>query len=453
MRKVTIIGGGGVRTPLLIYGMAQARTALGVGQLRLYDPDTQRAEVIARLGTEIVRRLDGEFTIRVESKFEPAVEGADIVLNSARVGGMAARARDERITIEQGLAGQETTGPGGAAMALRTLPVTLAQAQVVEKVAPGAWFINFTNPAGIMTQALTQNTGLRVIGICDTPSELFWRLSEELRAPLSEMEFDYAGLNHLGWVRRVRRNGEDLTDRVLDDLELLRRIYPADLFDPAMIRTLRLIPTEYLFFYYSQQRAYQNQVRAGMSRGEELQRMNHSLFDRLAEQAPAEALETYRRYLLQRNSSYLKLEAEAGSAFRGEIPDYNPFETATGYHRIALDVMVGLASDHGRHVVLNVPNRGAIEHLEPDDVVEVPCEVHRGGPRSAATGPLPDGVRGLVLGVKEYERALIRAALEGSAKLARIALMHNPIVGQWEIAGRVLDALIAGDPEGLGYLR
>jgi 6-phospho-beta-glucosidase len=453
MRKVTIIGGGGVRSPLLIYGLAQARETVGAGELCLYDPDAERAEIMAKLGGEIVRRLDGGFTIRVERRLEEAAAGADYVLNSARVGGMGARARDERITIEQGLAGQETTGPGGAAMGLRTLPVTLAQARVVERVAPGAWFINFTNPAGMMTQALTQNTGLRVIGICDTPSELFWRISEELRAPLEEMEFDYAGLNHLGWVRRVRRNGEDVTERILGDLPLLRRIYPAELFDPEMIATLRLIPTEYLFFYYSQQRAYRNQVRAGMSRGEELQRMNSSLFERLAAETAADGLETYRRYLLQRNSSYLKLEAEAGSAFRGEIPDYNVFETATGYHRIALDVMAGLASDRPRHVVLNVRNDGAIEDLEAEDVVEVPCEVDRRGARARRTGALPEGMRGLVIGVKEYERALIRASLAGSARLAKVALMHNPIVGQWEVAGRVLEALIAGDREGLGYLR
>jgi 6-phospho-beta-glucosidase len=453
MRKVTILGGGGLRSPLLIHGMAAARETLGVSELRLYDPDTARARIIARLGEEIVRRLGGGFSIRVEEDLERAAEGADIVLNSARVGGMRARARDERIAIENGLAGQETTGPAGAAMGLRTLPVMLAQARIVERVAPRAWFINFTNPAGMMTQALTQNTGLRVVGICDTPSELFWRLSEELRAPLSELDFDYSGLNHLGWVQHVRRNGADLTDRILNDLPLLRRIYPADLFDPEMIRTMRLIPTEYLFFYYSQQRAYQNQVRAGMSRGEELQRMNSSLFERLAAETPGEALETYRRYLLQRNSSYLKLEAEAGSAFRGDIPDYNPFETATGYHRIALEVMLGLASDQPRHVVLNVPNRGAIEDLEPSDVVEVPCEVDRNGARSAATGPLPDGMRGLVLAVKAYERTLIRAALERSKVLARLAFMQNPIIGQWEVAGRVLDALIAADPDGLGYLR
>src|SRR5262249_5610968 len=155
---------------LLIHGLAQAKNLLGVDELCLYDINAERARVIARLGDEIVRRQNGGFPIQVEERLEDAAAGAAFGLNSVRVGGMAARARDERITIEHGLAGQETTGPGGAAMALRTLPVTLAHARVVERVAPRAWLINFTNPAGLMTQALTQNTSLRVIGICDTPS-------------------------------------------------------------------------------------------------------------------------------------------------------------------------------------------------------------------------------------------------------------------------------------------
>src|SRR5262249_22621354 len=157
-------------------------------------------------------------------------------------------ARDERLAIEHGLAGQETTGPAGAAMALRTIPVTLSHAKAVERVAPKAWFINFTNPAGLIAQALIQNTRLNVIGICDTPSELLHRIAEALHASPEEVVCDYAGLNHLGWVRRVYLRGEDVTDRLLADTELLRRLYPADLFDPALIQTLRLIPTEYLFF-------------------------------------------------------------------------------------------------------------------------------------------------------------------------------------------------------------
>ena len=451
--KVTIIGGGGVRTPLLIHGLAKARDTLGTTELCLYDPDRERTETIARLGSEIVRRLNGGFQIRVEQRLEDAVAGAAFVLNSVRIGGMAARARDERLVIENGLVGQETTGPGGAAMALRTLPVTLAHARIVEQAAPNAWFINFTNPAGLITQALTQHTRLRVIGICDTPSELFFQISERLPAPLQELEFDYAGLNHLGWVRRVRRQGEDITRRILSDPALLSRLYPAGLFDPELIQSLGLIPTEYLFFYYYQQKAYQNQVRAGASRGEELQKLNSSLFDRLRQQSPGEALDTYIAYLLQRNSSYLKLEAHAESAFDIAGAQYNPFETPTGYHRIALDLMTSLAADQPREIVLNVPNAGAIQDLEPDDVVEVPCHVDRNGATPRPIGRLPEGVRGLVQSVKEYERALIRASLAGSASLARLALMEYPIVGQWELAGRVLDALIAADPEHLGCLR
>jgi 6-phospho-beta-glucosidase len=453
VQKVTIIGGGGVRTPLLIHGLAQAQEVLGIEELCLFDADLERMQTIAHLGEEIVRQQNGGFRIRVEQNLEAAARGAAWVLNSVRVGGMAARARDERLAIEHGLAGQETTGPGGAAMALRTLPVTLDHARTVERIAPEAWFINFTNPAGLITQALTKSTGLRVIGICDTPSELFYRIAEELQTPLGELQFDYAGLNHLGWVRRVTRQGEDITRRILDDTGLLRRIYPADLFEPALIQTLRLIPTEYLFFYYCQQKAYQNQVRAGASRGQELEQLNRGLFDELSRQSPTVALKTYRAYLLQRNASYLKLEAQAGSAFGAVADAYDPFETATGYHRIALDVMTALTSDRPREIVLNVPNRGAIEELEADDVVEVPCDVDRSGPQPRQTGRLPESVRGLVESVKEYERGLIRASISGSASLARLALMECPIVGQWDIAARVLDALIAADPEYLGYLR
>jgi 6-phospho-beta-glucosidase len=259
-------------------------------------------------------------------------------------------------------------------------------------------------------------------------------------------------LNQLGWVRRVVLRGEDVTERLLADAELLRRLYPADLFDPALIQALGLIPTEYLFFYYSQRKAYRNQLRAGASRGEEIARMNGDLFAQLATEDAAQSLTTYRNYLLRRNASYLKLEAEGGSAFPTAAEDYDPFETATGYHRIAIEVITGLVTGAPRPVVLNVPNRGTIPDLLPYDVVEVPCDVDRGGPRPRPVGLLPRAVRGLVESVKQYERRLISAALNGSRAQARLALMEYPILGGWEPAGELLDALIAADPELLGYL-
>ena len=267
------------------------------------------------------------------------------------------------------------------------------------------------------------------------------------------MACDYAGLNHLGWVRRVQARGEDVTERLLGDEGLLRGLYPAGLFDPALIRALRLIPTEYLFFYYSQRRAYRNQLSAGASRGEELQRMNRGLFEQLGTQTDAEALETYTEYLQQRNASYMKLEGQGESAFSAVGNEPNPFELATGYHRIALDVMNGLLSERAREIVLNVSNGGAIEDLEAKDVVEVPCEVDRGGARPKRIGRLPEQVRGLTLSVKAYERTAIRSSVEGSRAIAQLALLEYPSVGQWEVAGEVLGAMVEADPEGLGYLR
>jgi 6-phospho-beta-glucosidase len=333
------------------------------------------------------------------------------------------------------------------------VPVALAHAHTVERVAPGAWFVNFTNPAGLMTQALTQHTGLRVIGICDTPSELFHKIAEAVGEPYSDMRFDYAGLNHLGWVRGVWVRGEDITARLLADPDSLRRIYPPHVFDPLLIQTLGLIPTEYLFFYYSQRKAHQNLLRSGSSRGEELERINTDLFRQLSREDAAAGLASYRAYLMRRNASYMKLEAPPESAAGMEEASPDPFEAATGYHRIALDVMGALVSSEARLIVANVQNRGAIDGLEPDDVVEVPCLVSRSGASPQPVGRLPESVGGLVQSVKIYERTAIRAALAGSAALAQLAMLEYPAVGQWEPAGTVLRAMIGADAANLGYLR
>ena len=452
MHKVTVIGGGGVRTPLLIYGLAQSQAALQIDRITLFDIDGKRLGIMARLCREVLRQFEAAPEIHTEVDLKSAVAGAHFVLNSIRVGGIAARARDERIAIEHGLAGQETTGPGGAAMALRTLPVILAQAQIVEQEAPGAWFINFTNPAGLITQALTQQTSVKAIGICDTPAELFHNIATALDEDQREMGFDYAGLNHLGWIRRVYLRGKDITDDLLGNPELLRKLYSADLFDPALIATLRLIPTEYLFFYYSQRRAHANQLKAGASRGEELQRLNTELFAQLDRHDGAAALQTYREYLMRRNDSYMKLEAQGGSAFKSSDQFNDPFETATGYHRIAVDVMRGLTSGQPVEVVVNVRNGNTISHLEPDDVVEVPCRISSAGPFPKPVRDLPEPVRGLVQSVKAYERSMIQAAVMRSSSEALLGLLEYPIIGQWELAKQLLESLQSNDPQ-LAYLR
>jgi 6-phospho-beta-glucosidase len=436
-RKIALIGGGGVRTPLLVFGVNEAAGLLGCREMVLFDPDEKRLRIMAELGRALVAREGGELRVREATSIEDAVEGAHFVLNSVRVGGIAIRAADELTAIKHGYPGQETTGPVGAAMALRTVPVALEHARLVERLSPDAWIVNFTNPAGLITQAITSHTGARVVGICDTPTELFHRIALALGAAPDEVLCDYVGLNHLGWVRRVRLRGEDVTDRVLDDDSVLSQLYSAPLFDFDMIRTLRLIPTEYLFFYYSRRRALENQRRQGSSRGTEVEQLNTTLLETLAGRLTAGdrdgAIAAYVAYLNRRSGSYMKLEASAGSALDKEEPyDGEPFRVASGYHRIALDVMTALTGARPARIVVNTRNAGAVQDIPADDVVETACQIAENSITPQPVGPLPDAVLGLVQSVKAYERAAIEAARSGSRLTARKAFLIHPAIGEWE---------------------
>lgn len=456
-RKVTLIGGGGIRTPLLVHGLAQAQSRLSLDEIAFYDVDAERLELMAALSREVIRQQGGEVTVTTSTDLAEAAAGAQFVLSSIRVGGIAARAKDEGVALKHQLAGQETTGVCGLAMALRTVPVALEQARTIERVAPEAWLVNFTNPAGMITQALTTHTKLRVVGICDTPSELFHHIAHALGEAPDDVRCEYAGLNHLGWVRRILVRGRDVTEKLLGDELALRNLYNADLFDPELIRDLRLVPSEYLFFYYSHDRARDNQLAVSTSRGREIERLTAELFEELRHDLKAQradaAIDLYRDYLRRRSASYMRLEANAeASASEDRAKNWeDPFDAATGYHRIAIDVLKSLTSEQSSRVVVNVPNNGTIQDLAHEDVIEVPCSIDEQGVFPLAVGSLPESVRGLVIAVKSYERLAIRAAVEKSFELARLALLVNPMVGQWEIGYAVLPDLIENDDD-LAYL-
>lgn len=436
--KIAVIGCG-LRTPLLIHGLARARPDLQIDELALYDTAPERAEIMARMGEALA---GGALPVIKADHLEQAVEDAHFVISSIRPGGIEARARDERLAVEHGFAGQETTGPAGQAMALRVLPYALEQARLVAKLAPDAWIVNFTNPAGMVTQAITQLTGAKAVGICDTPAEVFHQISLVLQAPVDELEFDYIGLNHLGWIRGVKHHGRERLTELLEDDAKLRRLYPADLFDPAFLRALQAIPTEYLFFYYAKSRALANQRKTGVTRGEELLRMNTDLFGELSRVDSQEAIRIYRSYLNRRNASYFRLEAEGGSALSQPDPGWDPFEGATGYHRIAVETIRALTREATQTIVLNVANGGTFAELDPTDVIEHPCRVNQYGALPLPTTPLPEPIRGLITAVKMYERLTIRSIEEENSSLAALALSANPIMGEWEPARRFLQTLI-----------
>lgn len=415
--KLALIGGGGVRTPLLVHGLTASDVP--IDEIWLFDPDAERLAVIAALARERTPHV----RIQTSASVAACVEGASFVFTSIRVGGIESRARDEQIALDHGIVGQETVGPGGFAMALRTIPAMVAYAREVQQRAPEAWIVNFTNPVGIITEAVLTATGARIVGICDTPTELFHEAAHALDLPPAECYFDYFGLNHLGWVREVYYRGTPMLDRLWSDPQRLSRVYRSALFAPEFLQSLRLLPTEYVYYYYHPREACENVRRAGTSRGGVIAELNRRLFADLAS-AGADRIRVYEDYLATRDASYMQLET--GSAAPRKP---SPWTALTGYDKIALSVMRAIHHNSGDIIPLNVSNRGNIPELFDTDVVEVPCVVNANGPRPMHVGHVPAQVRALLKTVKEYERLTVRAGLTSSVDDARVALAANPLVG------------------------
>jgi 6-phospho-beta-glucosidase len=427
--KLAIVGGGGVRVPLLVNGLIGR--GLPIDHVALFDTDGHRVRVMA----DLTRLRVPDTHLTTHHAIDDCVRGADFVVTSIRVGGLAARQHDEAIALAHDLVGQETVGPGGFAMAVRTVPVLASYARTIAAVAPDAWVINFSNPVGIVTQAMRQAASLRIVGICDTPTELFAEVAHALEVPAAECAFDYVGLNHLGWLREVTRSGQALLPAIWNNPRLLSRIYSRPLFPAAYLSNLRLLPTEYVYYYEFPDRAVANIRAAGTTRGAVVSRLTDQLFADLAA-GPADPIGVYERYLAARSASYMQIESGQ------PLPNPPaPWAELTGYDRIAFDVMHAIVHDTGAMIPLNVPNAGNIPELADDDIVEVPCAVDVGGPRPRSVGHLPLQVRDLVVRVRRYERETIAAAHDGGREARVDALALNPLVPSRELAAALVDEL------------
>ena len=447
--KIAVIGAAGVRTPLLVHGLAEAAGQLPLQQIALYDLDQQRLQPMSRVARAMARHCGLQAELTAHARLEEAVAGADIVVSSIRSGNIAARVVDEQVALRHGLLGQETVGAGGFACAMRNLTAMLAIARVIERHAPRATVINFTNPVGIVSQGLLNYTGLNVIGVCDTPLETFESIAHALDRDPFDLTFDYFGLNHLGWIKSVRdAGGADLLPGLMQSPERLERCYRHGLFPPEFLQRLGVLPTEYLYFYYFPQRAFENTQRSGQSRGQLIEALNQRLFPALATAPEGELVPIYETYLRERNASYFSIEATAGAHREDDRPLYSQF---SGYERIAILLLTGLYSDQPRSLPLTVKNQGAIPELLATDSVELPCTVSRTGAIPQAPGPVPAQVLELLQTVKQYERWTAEATATHDRALALKALAHNPVVSP-DKAIAVLNGYIAafGSLMGLG---
>jgi 6-phospho-beta-glucosidase len=473
--KLAILGGGGVRIPLFVRGVL-SRPGMPFREICLFEPDQTRRETIGRLAVEVAAALGHRDVVTVTPDVQEAFTGADFVFSAIRVGGDRGRLIDEEVALRRGLVGQETTGPGGCAMALRTIPVVLSYCDALAKYAPSAVLINFTNPAGLITQAISLHAAVRAVGVCDTPSGALDRLAEFLGADRDEVGFSYGGLNHLGWISSFRVAGRECIGTLLDRYEELQRFdHRFAAFDPGFVRRLGAVPTEYDYYYYEPRRYVEAVAKAGASRGADVLRLNTGLLGDIAKAFEAgdvhDAWHAYSTQMRIRRASYMRTDMAgeamplappadgAGAAGHdatghdaGDLGPAGGADRPGGYEGVALAVIAALTGGRPASVIVNTRNGASLPFLDPDDVVEVPAHIDGGGVAPLAGGTLPRSARGLVTQVKEYEREVVSAAVTGDAERAALALALHPLVPGVTVAREMMSEYRERHGPDLAYL-
>lgn len=401
--KICLIGAGSTYTPELVEGIIDRADVLPVCELALVDIDQERLDILGNMARRMFTAAGQSVPITTTTDRRRGIEGADFVLNQIRVGGQAARIRDEYTGRRHDVVGQETTGPGGFAKALRTIPVALAIASDIRELSPDARMVNFTNPAGMVTESLLRFGGVKVMGLCNSPFGMQAAIAHTMGVEPHRVRIDVVGLNHLSWVRTVYLDGEDVMD------EVIKRVVAeaeggSKWFDPALISALRMVPSSYLRYFYHQQQVLEHQREGGQSRGEQVWEIERNL------------LAMYRDENLCCKPPLLERRGGAH------------------YSTLAVSLVTAIANDTGEIHIVDCRNNGALPDLPDDVAVEIPATIDRQGAHSITAGHLPLSIRGLVQHVKAYEQLTIEAAMGGDERAALLALTANPLVPSFEKA-------------------
>ena len=415
--KLAIVGGGSTYTPELVDGFARLRAELPVSELALVDPAADRLEAVGAVSRRILARAGHPGRVLTTSSLEEGVDGADAVLFQLRIGGQAARNVDETLPLEFCCVGQETTGAGGLAKALRTVPVVLELAERVRKLAPEARIVDFTNPVGIVTRALL-DAGHDAVGLCNVAIGFQRRFAAEAGVTPERIQLDHVGLNHLTWERGVKLDGEEILPSILEQHvdELAEAVQvPAHVF-----RYLGMIPSYYLRYYYMHD-AVVEEERNAPSRASEVSAIEDKL------------LELYRDPSVDEKPELL---SKRGGAY---------------YSEAAVQLLASLVGGRSEVQVVNVRNNGTLPFLDDSAVIEVSASVSGSGIRPLPQAPLPPQLRGLIAHVSAYEELALDAAIRGGRQRVFGALLAHPLIGQVELADKLADALIAANAKYLPW--
>jgi 6-phospho-beta-glucosidase len=407
--KFAIIGAGSSYTPELIEGLVQKQDVLPIGEIAFMDINQERLDVVTGFCRRYLKQLGHDVKIIPTTDRREAIEGARFIDVQIRVGGNVQRVLDEKIPLKYGIVGQETTGPGGMLKAFRTIPVMLDIARDVERYSPGAWIINYTNPTGLVAEAVTRYTRANIAGLCSGGLFPKWRAAEALGVPEASVSYNYVGLNHLNFAFNIKVNGRPITDAEFDRVA---EVAAWGAVDPALIKKLRLIPSPYLQYFFHTSKKVKELKEAAHTRGEVVQMLEKEVLKAYADKA-----------------QHTKPEALAR---RG----------GGGYSEVALDVMQAIYTNREKIIIVNVPNQGVIRGLPDDAVVEIPCLVTAAGIHGINQPEVPQTVWGIIAAVKNYEQLAVKAAVTGSKDLALMALLAHPLVRDYEIAVPLLDDLL-----------
>nr|WP_041423825.1 6-phospho-beta-glucosidase [Thermosediminibacter oceani] len=424
--KIAVIGGGSSYTPELIEGFIKRAPELPVSEIYLVDVEQgrEKLEIVGNLAKRMLDKAGLNISVHLTLDRREAISNADFVITQFRVGGIDARIRDEKIPLKYGVIGQETTGPGGFAKALRTIPVILDICRDIEELAPDAWLINFTNPSGIITETVIKHTGVKVLGLCNVPVNMVNYVAKAYGVEMDRVYIQFAGLNHLVWGLRVYLDGEDITQKLIEQLasdeNMTMKNIPGMQWDKDLLKSLGVLPCPYHRYYYMKDTMLEEEKRKAThegTRGEVVKKVERELF------------ELYKDPKLDEKPP--QLEKRGGAL----------------YSYTACNLISSIVNDKRDIQVVNVKNSGAILDLPEDAVVETNCVIDKNGAHSLSVGRLPAKIRGLIQVVKAYEELTIEAGVNGDYNAALQALTIHPLVPSAGIAKKILDDILAENRE------
>lgn len=405
--KFTIVGAGSSYTPELLDELAARREQLDVKEILLYDIDESRLDIMARFCRRFASKLGLDAVISSTMDLDKALYGANFVDTQIRVGGNRQRVLDEKIPLKYHLVGQETTGAGGMMKALRTIPVMLDVARRMERLSPEGWIINYTNPTGLVTEAVTRFTHAHIAGFCS--GGIFPKMwaKKALGVDYSRVQYDYAGLNHMNFMSNITIDGRPVTDD-----EFIKIASENDSVNLDLIRLLGVIPSPYLQWYYQTAEKVDRVLGSPMTRGEEVMQLEK---------------EVYAAYADESNSSKPAALAKRGGG---------------GYSEVAMNFVNAVANNADTEMVVNVPNNGAIRFLPDSAVVEIGCLVNRRGLMPLNVAHVPEMCWGLISAVKNYEQLAVEAAVEGDVRKMKLALLAHPLVREYDLVEKLVPELL-----------